>query len=573
MNIRAIPACVLVLFLALPVFGQVEGKSPYLDSDALNKTIRGIVKSNTDKQIRLLVVGKTREGREILGLELRAQEPKISNSLPANIEARKDWQSGLLLISGLESDALIGSSTLIGIVEHLTSLSDEDLAAMLADRKLIVIPRVDHDGTERYFTSNQGNQQAGNARIIDWDRDGRSANEDAPTDINQDGLVTLMRQKHPKGEWIDDPENPGQIRLAKADEGELGTYRVFPESLDQDEDGDFGEDGHAGVRLDQNFAHAFKEHSLPSGPHAMSESATRSLTDFVLARPWIENVLVYGTHDNIHTLPKSGKAKPSTGRRGRSPVTKPHAEDIKILESIHKLAKKEGAAAESRIQTVGGSFEDWTYFHLGLPSAAINLFDAGVTPKAAKKEKGETSSATSQPSKVVSIDSTLAQPNTLYVPWSSFDHPVLGQVEIGGWRPFVRNNPHSDAIPTINEKQLVIVEHLLGQSAKLELTDISCKKLTDALFEINCSIVNQGTIASQSVQSTRCRASRPDLLILEIDQDQILHGQKLNRVPALAAGSGRQHFRWLVKGNSGRSLNIHLAASRRAPSTKEIKLP
>ncbi|MFT7617848.1 MAG: hypothetical protein ACI97A_001487 [Planctomycetota bacterium] len=573
MKTHAIPACALVFFLSISLLGQEKSKSPYLDSDTLNQTIRGIVKAQTDQKVRLLSIGKTLEGRDILGLELGMTTTPLSSPLPPNLEPRRAWQSGLLVASGLESDSLVGSAVLMAMAQHLLDLPAKEFETLFASRKLLIIPRVDHDGTERYFRFKQGYQEPGNARPIDWDRDGRAAHEDAPQDLNKDGLVTLMRQRHPNGTWIDDPDHPGRIRLAKVDEGELGIYRVFPESLDQDDDGEFGENSHAGVRLDQNFSHGFKEHDATSGAHAMSEPATRSLANFVLSRPWIENVLVYGTHDNIHTLPKAGKEKQPSSRRGRSPVSKHHAEDIKILKLIHEVAKKNKSAAASRQQTVPGSLEDWTYFQLGLPSAAINLWDQGVVTKGDKKEADDDTKATSQPSKSSQPTSSPTPLVAPYLPWSTVSHPTLGEVEVGGWLPFARNNPKQTEIPKLTTKQFPLIKLMLGHRAQLELTEISCKKLADALFEVECWVVNKGSLPSQTEQSTRCRTSRPDFLMLDLDQKKILQGTRLNRLAVLDARSGRKHFRWLLTGNTGQSLRIHLAPSRCAPLTKEITLP
>ncbi len=550
----------------------------YLKAKNLNAAMRQLAAKESNAKIEVTNIGKTREGREILALNMCLPRKESQQAWPINIQPRAKWKSGLLVVSGLESNSLIGSSVILGLAEKIANLEPEPLAQTLGDRMLIFIPRVDLDGSERYFGKGPAQEQLGNARAIDWDRDGRALNEDTPVDLNHDGIITQMRQRHLSGTWIDDPANKGLMRLADASKGERGVYRVFPESLDQDNDGSFGEDPNCGVRLDRNFPHGFQEHHLPSGPHAVSEPASRALADFVLARPWIETVLVYGSHDNIHTLPKAGKQQQQKSFRRRTEITQYHKEDVRLLEPIHELATESKTCAQSRVQSISGSFEDWTYFQLGLVSAAINLFDAG-TPRRNSQPTTKKNGSSSQPT---TKSTSTSQPSTTksskekkqkgISSWKPFPHPTLGKVEIGGWIPFYRDNPEPKHIPSMVDGQFPILSLLLSRSSRITFGDVQCKQLTEGLFELKAWVINEGEHPSQTKQNTFNRFAPSDLLILEVTKESLLSGQRRHTIPSLEAKSGRKKYQWLIKGKSGDSIHLYLSPAHTSPPTKEIVL-
>ncbi len=585
MKRQTILIATLCLAWTTHAWAQTSKNHSYPSSNEINDRLRSLAAANEAKGFRLQTVGKTLKGRDILALEIGRTKAATGKALPANLKERASWQSGMLLVSGLEADSLVGSVVILELVERIATLPVAEFESLFAHRRLIAIPRVDHDGTERYFTENPAHGAKGNARLIDWDRDGRAANEDQPQDLNGDGFVSIMRQRHPEGTWIDDPDHPGRIRLADPKKGELGVYRVFPESTDVDHDGEFGEDGNFGVRLDQNFAHQFKEHDLGSGAHAMSEPASRALANFVLARPWLESVLVYGTHDNIQKLPKPGKTKASKSRFRRPHVTKYIDDDVKLLKSLSDFAKEKHAAAVSRIHQVEGSFEDWTYYQLGLVSAAINLFD--VLDSKPQKETGEsatrsTSSPTSKPAMTTqpqgedddSVEDAIRKAaQEGFIPWQKTSHGDLGEIEIGGWKPFVRYNPKAELIPILVQRQWQILGFLLRKRAQLEFETVSCRRLGEGLYEMETWIKNTGAFPSQTKQSLNCRSSRPDLLIFESKQEDLLQGKVLNNLGRIDANTERKHFRWLFLGNKGQVLHLQLAPSHCAPTTREITLP
>ena len=50
-----------------------------------------------------------------------------------------------------------------------------------------------------------------------------------------------------------------------------------------------------------------------------------------------------------------------------------------------------------------------------------------------------------------------------FVPFAPFDHPTLGKVEIGGWKPGVRLNPPSDQVDAIADAHAAFLKDLAAR--------------------------------------------------------------------------------------------------------------
>ncbi|MFQ6037098.1 MAG: hypothetical protein ACE5LV_00620, partial [Candidatus Aminicenantales bacterium] len=176
-----------------------------------------------------------------------------------------------------------------------------------------------------------------------------------------------------------------------------------------------------------------------------------------------------------------------------------------------------------------------------------------------------------------------------FVPWKPFQHPTLGEVEIGGWKKFVRSNPPPKFLKEVVEK------NTMANIAQAELTplvvleDIKVRviqggerprkarcvweqgayrvregeRLADraALLEISAAVRNRGPV--RSIAKVMERTSLPfrpnisDLLILEPGPNvRLLSGEPRVRLGSLAAANApgdRKSATWLVEltGNRG----------------------
>lgn len=392
--------------------GYSQTASSYQNYDQLTQAAKMLVDSHKDLAT-IESIGKTTGGRDIWVMTIA--RPGI---IP--VEERP----GLLIAANFEGDHLIGSSLSLEIARYLIGgyTTDEAVKASLDKHVFYIMPRLNPDGAETMFAKvNSGNKT--NSTPFDGDNDAR-LDEDGPEDLNNDGLVTVMRVKDVNGLYLADPEEPMLMKKADPAKGERGEYSIYPEGIDNDNDGFINEDPVGGTDLNRNFMHAYPYYKENAGRHMVSETETRSLIDWMLAHKNVAMVMTFGESDNLIVPPTSrgqitsdrsldliqfaqtsftGASKvgmiaeggrfgrgrfmmgefpggmfnqtsqqATSGRPQRPSPTAATTVNTSDLDYFNKVSEKykelTGIKTQPVLRNPEGAFFQYTYFHLGLPS-------------------------------------------------------------------------------------------------------------------------------------------------------------------------------------------------------------
>jgi hypothetical protein len=80
-----------------------------------------------------------------------------------------------------------------------------------------------------------------------------------------------------------------------------------------------------------------------------------------------------------------------------------------------------------------------------------------------------------------------------FSPWRPYQHPEVGEVEIGGWhRKFWGQNPPSEFLEEECEAQLPWIMYLVRQSPRLALQGPTVTPLGDGRFRVRSVVTNEG---------------------------------------------------------------------------------
>ena len=85
------------------------------------------------------------------------------------------------------------------------------------------------------------------------------------------------------------------MKKADPSKGEKGAYRLYPEGVDDDGDGEYNEDGPGGAAIGLTFPHLFKAFDPQGGRWPGSEPETLGLVEFVFAHPEIAMTIHFGS--------------------------------------------------------------------------------------------------------------------------------------------------------------------------------------------------------------------------------------------------------------------------------------
>jgi hypothetical protein len=178
-----------------------------------------------------------------------------------------------------------------------------------------------------------------------------------------------------------------------------------------------------------------------------------------------------------------------------------------------------------------------------------------------------------------------------YVDWYPFEHPQLGQIELGGWNYLYafRNPP-----PEFLEKEIApladwLIWHLLI-SPRLELYEVSAKSLGKDTYHIRLVLHNTGWLPSyvtkkaidkKLVRGVVCEIELPDGASLETGEPREELGQLEGRAYKPSAPGGfdpadpteeRAKVEWVVHAPEGGVVKLTARHERAGTLAVEVKL-
>ncbi|MDZ7386762.1 MAG: M14 family metallopeptidase [candidate division KSB1 bacterium] len=609
-----------VIFGWVGLTGIVSGSEIAFDRyhsyDELTAALKKLAAEHKDL-LRLESIGRSRQGRELWAARIAGPKGTDPDRRPA-----------VLIVANLEGSHFIGTEMTLYTVHYLAGnyRANDTLRALLDSRTFYLLPCLNPDGMQALFA---GPVWARTTNATPWDDDFDDvADEDGPEDLNGDGMITLMRVRAPDGDYLPDPKAPRLLKLAERAKGERGMYKCYPEGLDNDADEEYNEDGPGGVNLNMNFPHAYAEHAPGAGMHAVSEAESRALVEFVLAHRNIAVILTYGPYDNLLTPPQERaggerEQEPeisqfAAGRRGfefpsgvnreqmrrmfeRKAPTAVLSQDVPFFQEVSRRYKEFVGIEEDRAKDKPkprGAFYEWGYFQYGVPSFAAKVWtlpELREERTTGPREAG--SDTTRRPGRgpeerrpgqgpprgrdrsTEESDDVLwlkwldkEQQGKGFVPWTSFRHPTLGEVEIGGFEPLLKVNPPAARIAEFGQKHARFAAYLAGLCPEITIAKTEVKGHGGGVFAIKVEVENKGFFPTALTQGVRCQGVRPTLIRLLLDKGELLTGSSLHRLPSLEGSGKRQRYEWLVKAAPGSKARVQVVSEKAGQTEQEITL-
>ncbi len=466
----------------------------------------------------------------------------------------------LLIVGGIDPARPVDGEVLLRVVEQLVgqATTDPDIRRLLDRVTVYGIVQAAPDGSETFF-ERPLRQRHVNARPIDDDTDGRT-DEDGPDDLNGDGLITVMRVEDADGPYIAHPKDDRVMVKADLEKGVRGRYQIYVEGKDNDGDGKLNEDPPGGVAFDRNFTFDYPYFQPGAGPHQVSEIETRAIADFCYDHPNIVVVWTVCGRDNLLHPWKSETAEEEDDEEGDKIKTTLLVEDAPYLNEIAKVYSEiAGNNKPPELPGGKGSFLEWAYFHYGRWSLATRPW---CIPSETNEEEGseETEEDDGDDSRGLDDLNALAwfeqQSMEGFVPWQPIEHPDLEgkKVEIGGFKPFLKDNPPAELLDGLAETQSKFLVRLLDMLPRVELAEVKAEPLGAGVWRVTAVVVNEGMLPTASEMGRLSR--QPQRLQIELKLPagaSLVTGHARRPLAPLAGEGGRAEEKWLVRVDSDKT--------------------
>ncbi len=480
--------------------------------------------------------GKSYQGRDIIVLTVSDRQAGNPDQKPAL------WIDG-----NIHSIELQGTEMALYTAWYLCEMSADNafIKQLLKDKTFYIAPTINPDARE-YFTS-VGLPPRSGLVPTDNDRDGLY-DEDGFDDLNNDKNITLMRRKSPHGEYREDPKDPR--RLVHVDPGETGDWEILGmEGIDNDGDGLINEDGPGGYDGNRDWGFNWQPNYIQdgAGKYPFSLPENQAVRDFTMKH---RNITGAQSFHNAGGMILRG---PSIQGGGPETYTD---DDNEVINSIGK--KGELIIPGYKLLTIwkdlypvyGGEL-DWWYGEMGCFVYSNELWNSYLMFYDTSKNDS------------YEFDRLLLFEDA-FVPWQKVNHPVYGEIEVGGFgKNFGRLHP-GFMLETDAHRNAAFCIYNAYQSPRLEISDLVVKKLAGGLKEITATVENTRMMPTHSSSNLKFKIDPPDYISLDggtviagmivVDKDNNI-GREQKKNPArleIQNILGYQHVdvKWIVKGGT-----------------------
>ena len=419
---------------------------------------------------KLYSIGRSWRGADLMMMEVTNTATGPAAEKPA-----------LYLDGGLHAGELTGSAVALYVLGQLLDGygTDPRITRLLDTRTFYIRPKFNPDGSDLALLHDQSLRSS--VHPVDDDHDG-VPDDDPPEDLDGDGWITQMRIPDPAGNRMLDRDDP-RILLPRPEGATQGRfYRVVSEGVDNDGDGRINEDGIGGLDMNRNFPRNWEPEFLQpgAGEYPLSEPETRAAVEFINAHPNITGIVHGHTSGGfVYRLPSA------------SDPSKFDRTDLALIEELgarytERTGRPVRPSATHPTEHRYGTLIEWGYQDRGVigwvpeyspADAWITDYDGDGDISEAERHRFN--------------DEELG--GRYFSPWTPYDHPTLGEVEIGGWHAkFWGQNPPAEFLENETRQQLDWILYLAEQSPLLELATPSVTPLGDGRFRVEATVSNAG---------------------------------------------------------------------------------
>ncbi|MFZ5518166.1 MAG: M14 family metallopeptidase [Candidatus Zhuqueibacterota bacterium] len=297
--------------------------------------------------------------------------------------------------------------------------------------------------------------------------------------------------------------------------------------------------------------------------------------------------------------------------RPRAQDPQPQKTDDKDLPLFNQVSKKykELTKIETAVSDKPfGSMLEWAYFQYGVPAFSCNLWslrnekndkpepkgsdgensDAeqqrpsgrrggmrtfpGARPAGAEGEKADASGTDQRWLKWVDEKNN----GIGFLPWKTFQHQQLGDVEIGGFYPYIRTNAPSALIDSLCQSHTKFALYLASQFAEIKMDAPQTRKLSTNLYEVKVTLRNTGKFPYATEMGQKSRNLYPIVTRLKFENEKdmkLFGGQKRYDLNNLEAGAEKE-YTWIIISPPGQKVDIALWARQGGGEFQTtVKLP
>ncbi|MGI6642647.1 MAG: M14 family metallopeptidase [Bacillota bacterium] len=510
---------------------------------------------------RLECIGRSYQDREILMLEITNRETGPGSDKP-----------GVYADGNTHAGEVTGCEVILYSIKQLLEGYGKDpkITKLIDTRTFYFVPRITVDGSEYYLSTPHMLRSS----LHPWPGETDDKPGLYPDDIDGNGKILSMRVKNPDGGWKVSSKDPRIMVRRRPDEmGEVGDifYDVFTEGFIRDYDPDVTvkrAPGMYGLDFNRQYPANWAIHTRQpgSGDYPFSEPEMKAIGDFYLSHPNIVTSMSYHTSGGLILRPFCDKKDSAFDRR-----------DLEIYKAVGEVGNEitgyplvsvfEEFTRDQERPPVGSVLE-WAYESLGILSLETELWDmagqAGIQRRSPQAARNLTEKEREEEAVEILRWNDEKMGGVLFHDWKPFQHPQLGEVEIGGWEPkFGRQNP---PVALLEEECRKNAQFNLARAAvtpRLVIEKVTATGLGGGIYNVEAVIRNEGYLPTHGTfRALAMRQTKPVKVTLDgLDAgSRPVDGEIQREIGHLGGraggGDAKTKVQWVIRGSKGQNLTV-----------------
>lgn len=372
-----------------------------------------------------------------------------------------------------------------------------------------------------------------------------------PQDLNGDGKVLQMRWEDPTGLWKMDPECGDLLVQRVPGDTEGPFYHVCTEGMIDNYDGGSIK-GMRNLDVNRMFAGEWKD-TANGGDYPGRHVEPRTVMEFLLTHPNIFAAfdIHCGTRALIFDMPAN-------------------QQDANIMRKMMRVGKEitgidpvseanYGRAEGAKATVLPGVFRGYMQDTFGLVGATIELGNGWNSIGMTAKEIWDAPDGIMVReflNKIIALHD--AHGSKIAAPWVKYNHPQLGEVEIGG---HIQGNAYfmiADDMLEILPKVTAFLHEMMNWHPKLELVNVKADALGGDVVRVRADVINTGMLGTTVLKGATGYHARYPMRLYLTGAEEILSQGGVKEFGGLDVLES-QKLEWFVRAKPGAELTVTAA--------------
>jgi len=159
-----------------------------------------------------------------------------------------------------------------------------------------------------------------------------------------------------------------------------------------------------------------------------------------------------------------------------------------------------------------------------------------------------------------------------FVDWAPFDHPQLGEVEIGGFVPGFRATPPEGELDRLVDEQTRFAAVVLERLPRVGPERTHVERVGRRVWRVSVELTNEGAFPTVNASGRKAERVTPINLRFEGERERLLAGDRLQQTWSIPGHGGSTRAEWMVAGSEGDRVEVSLRSSATGERTIRITL-